>query len=220
MAVQLDILSNVRIASPCEASWSAMHGDDRVRFCDLCKLNVFNISALSRHEAEQLIIEKQGKLCVRYFQRTDGTILTQDCPRGMARVSQAFRRLIFRGAAACLSLFAAITALASMPRGARQLSLRAYDPFRITSSWIWRMEQRIRNALSPQSFTGTPLMGDIAMPNKAELSSLTPDQLAEVEAIAHECELRSPAGCAGMDADQRRLSAFTIWQYRIPRKAR
>ncbi len=83
---QLPVLDNIRVASPCNASWAGMTGDDRVRHCGSCKKNVFNLSELTREQAEALIIEKNGKLCVRYFRRADGTILTgDDCAVGTRR---------------------------------------------------------------------------------------------------------------------------------------
>ena len=48
-------LENVRIAAPCPASWAEMEGDDRSRFCKDCKLNVYNVEAMSKNEAEALI---------------------------------------------------------------------------------------------------------------------------------------------------------------------
>src|SRR5262245_26944298 len=75
----------LRVASPCPADWSAMQGDDRVRFCGQCQKNVYNLSAMTHAEAEDLIREKEGKLCVRFYQRTDGTVLTADCPVGRRR---------------------------------------------------------------------------------------------------------------------------------------
>src|SRR5438128_589318 len=72
---RLPILDNIRVATPCTAEWAKMSGDERVRHCADCKKNVYNLSDMTRDEAEQLIIEKEGKLCVRYFQRKDGTIL-------------------------------------------------------------------------------------------------------------------------------------------------
>lgn len=78
-------LESIRVASPCDADWNAMHGDDRARFCPSCAKNVYNLSALTKVEAEALLLEKEGKLCVRYFQRPDGTLLTQDCPIGLLR---------------------------------------------------------------------------------------------------------------------------------------
>ena len=59
-----------------------MYGDDRRRFCSQCKLNVYNLSGMTRDEAEQLVMNSEGRLCVRFFRRKDGTVLTQDCPAG------------------------------------------------------------------------------------------------------------------------------------------
>lgn len=75
-------LDNLQIASPCRADWHKMTGDDKARFCGSCQKNVFNISLMSRQEAEALILEKEGNLCVRLARRADGTIITGDCPIG------------------------------------------------------------------------------------------------------------------------------------------
>jgi len=79
------VLDNLRVASPCEAKWADMSGDDRVRTCAQCDKQVFDLSALTRAQAEALIVEKQGSLCVTYFQRQDGTILLADCELGARR---------------------------------------------------------------------------------------------------------------------------------------
>jgi len=62
-----------------------MAGDERVRFCKHCSKHVFNLSALTRPEAERLIREKEGKFCGRFHQRHDGRMLTADCPTGLRR---------------------------------------------------------------------------------------------------------------------------------------
>ena len=84
-------LTNVRIASPCSADWEQMYGDDRKRFCGDCKLNVYNLSGMSREEAEALIMNAEGRLCVRFYKRRDGSVITEDCPVGWARVKQRTR---------------------------------------------------------------------------------------------------------------------------------
>ena len=86
-------LNNIRIASPCSADWNAMFGTDRKRFCGDCKLNVYNLSDMSRDEAERLILNSEGRLCVRFFRRADGTILTKNCPVGWAAVKQRASRV-------------------------------------------------------------------------------------------------------------------------------
>ncbi len=81
----LPMLDAMKIASPCSASWDDMVGDDRTRYCGKCEKNVYNLSAMTREEAELTVLSKEGDLCVRLFQRTDGTVLTQDCPVGVRR---------------------------------------------------------------------------------------------------------------------------------------
>jgi len=83
-----DPLKNVQVASPCRADWDLMIGTDRIRFCGQCNLNVYNLSAMKRTDAESLILRNEGRLCVRFYRRPDGSIITQDCPVGL----QAIRR--------------------------------------------------------------------------------------------------------------------------------
>jgi hypothetical protein len=101
MAKFTNPLDNISIASPCSQDWNAMVGNERKRYCGECKLNVYNLSGMSSTEAENLVLNSEGRLCVRYFQREDGTILTQDCPVGW----QAVKRRISRTAAAFVALF-------------------------------------------------------------------------------------------------------------------
>jgi hypothetical protein len=81
-----------------------MVGDNKVRFCQSCQLNVYNVSSMSRAEAEGLIVAQEGRLCARYYRRFDGTILTNDCPVGI-KVLEKIRRgtkLVLAGLAAIL----------------------------------------------------------------------------------------------------------------------
>jgi hypothetical protein len=81
----LPVLEDVRVASPCGASWESMVGDDRVRFCPSCRKNVYDLSAMRREEAERLVAEHEGAPCVRFYRRDDGTVLTADCDVGAKR---------------------------------------------------------------------------------------------------------------------------------------
>jgi hypothetical protein len=96
---------DIRIASPCTADWNRMPGDDRIRYCPECQLNVYNFSAMTRAEVETLVVARQGRLCARFYQRPDGTMLTQNCPVG---VREALRR-VARAAASVLSAFLTVT---------------------------------------------------------------------------------------------------------------
>lgn len=82
-ARQLPMLANAKIASPCNADWNAMVGDEHVRFCKSCEKNVYNLSSLTTAAAEALIREKEGNLCARLYRRSDDTVLTADCKIGV-----------------------------------------------------------------------------------------------------------------------------------------
>ena len=80
-------LETIQVAKPCRADWDAMTGDAQVRHCGSCRQNVYNLSEMTRAQAEAVILEHEGHLCVRCYTRADGTVLTQDCPVGL----RAFR---------------------------------------------------------------------------------------------------------------------------------
>jgi hypothetical protein len=81
-------LDNIKIASPCSANWEGMYGTDRKRLCGECNMNVYNLSAMTRSEAENLIMNAEGRLCARFYRRPDGTIVTRDCPVGLKAARQ------------------------------------------------------------------------------------------------------------------------------------
>lgn len=110
-----DSINHLRVASPCSTSWEQMSGGDRVRFCDLCRLNVYNIAQLTRTEAESLIAGTEGRICARLYRRPDGTIITKDCPVGL----RAIRR---RAAKVTGAVFATIMSLGSIVMGQKPSS--------------------------------------------------------------------------------------------------
>src|SRR5215471_14218962 len=96
--------TNIRIASPCSADWDKMSGDDRVRHCMECNLNVYNFSAMTQTEVERLLGASQGRICARFYRRADGTILTQDCPRGLRAVVRRVSRIAGTALSAVMSV--------------------------------------------------------------------------------------------------------------------
>jgi hypothetical protein len=101
------MLDQIKIASPCSADWEQMEGDDRVRFCGECQKNVFNLSAMTRRDAEALLLEKNGNLCARLYRRNNGTVLTEDCSVGLRLKAVHLRRRIGWAIAGAFSLAAA-----------------------------------------------------------------------------------------------------------------
>jgi hypothetical protein len=103
-----ELLKNLNVASPCAARWDEMSGDERSRFCSECRLHVYNLSAMTSQQAAALIREKEGNLCVRFYRRADGTLLTSDCPVGLR---QRLRRQVRRAGALVASFAAALLSI-------------------------------------------------------------------------------------------------------------
>jgi hypothetical protein len=114
---QLPVLEDIRIASPCHARWDEMSGDEQARFCGGCKKNVYNLSAMTREAAEALVRAREGDLCVRFYRRADGTVLTADCSVGVRR--RRVHLVAAAGAVAALAAGAVAAAFAQQGAPAR-----------------------------------------------------------------------------------------------------
>lgn len=121
-------LDALRIASPCEAPWSGMKGNDRVRHCEHCEKKVYNLSMLTRAEANALIQEKEGKLCVSLYRRSDGTVLTADCPVGLRALRRSYIKARVKMVAAIVSLWAVINGCSTQTSAVNDTSTSAKDP--------------------------------------------------------------------------------------------
>ena len=121
--VSLPLLERARVATPCPARWEDMTGDDKVRHCALCNLDVHNFVAMEPAEADAILsrhfnpdgsaIAGAGRVCGMLARRADGTYLLQDCPVGLASLKAAVRNAWLRIAAAVGLLGAAAAALQS-----------------------------------------------------------------------------------------------------------
>jgi hypothetical protein len=98
-------LERLEVASPCTASWQNMRGNEQVRYCSECKRNVYNLSAMTGGEALELVQQHESNLCVRFYRRKDGTVLTADCPVGRARAGNQW---LMRAGALIVALFACL----------------------------------------------------------------------------------------------------------------
>jgi hypothetical protein len=108
MAKYTSPLDRVTVAAPCSADWDEMIGNDRARFCGQCKLNVYNLSGMTKREAENLIAGAEGRLCIRFYRRADGTILTENCPVGLRALKRRMSRVARATLSAILSFLAGL----------------------------------------------------------------------------------------------------------------
>jgi len=167
-------LGKIKIAAPCNAEWKWMYGDDRVRFCGQCNLNVFNLSAMKKEDAEDLIRRSEGRLCVRFYRRRDGTILTENCPVGLQAIKDKFNRTRTHIIAAILAFLSYLGLLG------------AYKG----------LDHRFTNDGVFLSLLPHPTMGAIALPPEVSESELRERAIFKVIPIYHSHGSSSPRGDA------------------------
>ena len=100
-------LNNVSIAFPCNADWDAMIGNDQVRFCGHCNLDVHNLSRMSRSKAERLVARSNGGLCVRYHHDAAGRPATLPMRRKLHHIGRRVSRIAAGAFTATLSVTSA-----------------------------------------------------------------------------------------------------------------
>jgi hypothetical protein len=94
---RLPVLPGLTIETPCHEPWEQMAGTGGIRHCGACDKDVHDLTTMTVVEIEALLAGPD-RVCVRFFRRPDGRILTSDCPVGEAR-----RRRRMKGTAVAVS---------------------------------------------------------------------------------------------------------------------
>src|SRR6266853_2080483 len=147
-------LHHVRVAAPCKADWDQMIGSDRMRFCGQCSLNVYNLSSMTRSEAENLISRNEGRLCVRFYRRHDGSIITRDCPVGL----RAIRRRLSYAARAIGSMILGLFAGLGVHEAFTMIA--PFEPERMMGTIVQRVDPLIEMG-QPIAKEGRLVMGEL-----------------------------------------------------------
>jgi hypothetical protein len=119
----LDNLDDLRVATPCHADWDQM-------------------TPVSASDGSRALERHEGQCCVRFYQRADGTVLTEDCPVGVrAALKRAERRALGTMAAG----IGAAAALVAFFVGNNPLTRR-----------LQVIEQRVEAVILPSPMMGAP----------------------------------------------------------------
>lgn len=88
-----DLLEQVFIETACTSDWNKMSGNDTVRFCHECKLNVYNIADMTDREAEAVLRKRLygSRVCAALYRRPDGKLATDNCPRALRKIRNVHR---------------------------------------------------------------------------------------------------------------------------------
>jgi hypothetical protein len=136
-----------------------MYGDDRKRFCGDCKLNVYNLSGMTTDEAEALIMNAEGRLCVRIYRRADGSVITADCPVGWEKVKQRTKVYATAVASLLMALFTGVLFVSLFSGKDRGTTVGKLIPFATPTP----MPLAGAVALPPRNTNSNVEQGDVTM---------------------------------------------------------
>ncbi|MET0646454.1 MAG: ankyrin repeat domain-containing protein [Pyrinomonadaceae bacterium] len=102
----------LEISEPCSADWDSMYGNDRVRFCEHCRLHVHNLSEITPREALDLVLRSGGRLCLQIERDARGVPRTRALAQPLYQISRRASRLAAGAFGAALTLCSATAARA------------------------------------------------------------------------------------------------------------
>jgi hypothetical protein len=127
MSKSYDAVDGLFHEAPCTAPWQAMVGDEPVRHCMSCDLNVYNFAEMTRFEVNELLAQPNNRVCARLHRRPDGTLLTRDNTSEPAGKRPRLSSLRVAVAAALVSLSAFGSGCASKSGLAQHVSSIAIE---------------------------------------------------------------------------------------------
>ena len=80
----MSLLDPIRMAFECPLRWEKLIGGDRTRHCAACDKHVFNLSAMTRIEAQRLLDDSETPICIRVEVGADGRARFQPALPGLA----------------------------------------------------------------------------------------------------------------------------------------
>jgi hypothetical protein len=144
-------LNNVTIPSPCSADWNSMIGNDQVRFCEHCNLDVHNLSLMTRNQAQRLVARANGRLCVRYHYDSAGQPLTLPVRQKLHRqkLHRIARRVSQVAAGAFTATLSITSAVAQQSENPQSASLN--PPNATQTNARWRLGSSIAGTITDQN---------------------------------------------------------------------
>ncbi len=150
-----------------------MAGNDTVRLCAQCEKNVYDLSLLTRAEANELIREKEGKLCIRFYKRADGSVLTADCPNGLRALRKRYLKTRARVLATLIGVIGMMTGALNSCRTSNTSQVSALSTKKPVADSMLAL---LKDSITPHKY----IMGDISTKfSDSELSQLPNRQHAK-----------------------------------------
>ncbi len=91
-----DLMKRAYVAAPCPVKWEDMKGDEKRRLCAQCDCYVLKATQMTDEEVTEAITRAASgqRVCMQFYKRADGTILTKNCPVGVAAMRERAGRFV------------------------------------------------------------------------------------------------------------------------------
>jgi carboxypeptidase family protein len=179
MTARKDSLDELEITSPCNADWNEMNGTEQIRYCTECNKYVYNLSAMTRREAEELAATSRGQMCTRMIRDLGGRTITVDSLPPVRLLGWRPGPIASTVVSTILSIAPSAAALSRTPRASSQ---------QYSQNESARKASRSVPAITTGALTGT-VSDDDGAPIKAAIVTLTSEAAGDVLS-----ELTSEAG--------------------------
>ena len=162
MPDRLHSLDVIQIKQPCDADWDAMHGDAGRRYCGECELDVHDLSAMRRRDAERLVTgAAKGRVCVMMRRDDDGRVLTLEGVRRQRRRAARARLATVLGLAVVTVASGFAAAMGTRPEGLQAERQRLIEALRPPAAVVNR---QVRGAAERLAGRAVPTPGRVAAP--------------------------------------------------------
>ncbi len=141
-------------------------GTDAIRHCGSCNKDVYNLSAMTESEAEELLASAEEH-CVRYYYRPDGTLVSSRCADAARRAPSPIAAGL-AASLACSAAFAGITVAVDDP-GA-QVAIAGEPGVRVAMGGL-----RLRIKAQPESPVEAPVDNEPVADVPPSLAPACPD---------------------------------------------
>lgn len=139
MTTRKTSLDRIEITSPCDADWDEMTGSEQIRYCTECNKYVYNLSAMTRRDAEELVATRRSQMCTRMIRDLNGGTITVDSLPPVRLLGRRPGPIASTVVTTILSIAPAVGAISQSPRA---------------SSHVYAQNESSRKASRPVS--GTP----------------------------------------------------------------
>jgi hypothetical protein len=105
-----------------------MIGNDQVRFCEHCTLDVHNLSLLTRNQAQRLVTRSKGRLCIRYHHDSTGRPIMLPVAQKLYRIGRRVSRIAAGAFTATLSVTSAVAQNSANSQSGNWIPANATQP--------------------------------------------------------------------------------------------